>query len=101
MSSVSEDDYVYVPIEKAATPINGHVDCLLNMWWAVHPEKGLAFYNPRGRNGKRKTRGWGNPYGAPQCNKSEQVTRKLARPPHEVQQVEIVYLPLDTRDFEH
>lgn len=68
----------YIPKDIATTPAEGH--CFVNRWWAVHPEKGLAFYMSRKR-----------PYGlepgeqdepSPQCNSSEYSARHLIEKLH-------------------
>ena len=68
----------YIPEEIATTPAEGH--CFVNRWWAVHPEKGIAFYCSRKR-----------PYGLdpgeqdepfPQCNSDEYTSRELTRRNH-------------------
>ena len=37
----------YVPKDVATAPADG--PCLVNRWWVVHPEKGIAFYCSRRR----------------------------------------------------
>lgn len=65
---VDKDKMVYVPIEVATTPAEGH--CFVNRWWAVHPEKGIAFYwNRKGYYRMDEP--------APQCNANERTARLL------------------------
>lgn len=74
---------IYVPKETAVIPRDG--ECLVNHWWIIHPEQGLAFYIPT-------LRAQTDPM--PQCNKSEEVTRTLAErvySNHAVEQIPIVY----------
>lgn len=58
----------YVPFDEATTPAEGHV--YVNRFWAVHPEKGVAFYCVD--RGYYKTE---EP--APQCNASEATALAL------------------------
>jgi hypothetical protein len=81
----------YVPEELALTPING--ECIVNHWWTVHPEKGVAFYASRKR-----------PFGlepgehdapSPQCNAAEHTARYLNQKIHpdcETKQLPCVFL---------
>ena len=56
----------YVPIEKATIPAGSH--CLVDRYWIVHPEKGIAFY--------AQLFGYGSSdEPSPQCNTSEYVVR--------------------------
>lgn len=54
--------YEYVSLDAATKPRNG--ECVVDNWWIVHPEKGLAFY----KSGKRLS---------PQCNRSESTAKML------------------------
>lgn len=99
IAELEEDDFVYVPLDQIDKPRNGwHMDVIVNSWWCVHPEKGLAFYNPKYRNGKRR-RGHGNPYGSPQCNPSKEISERLNHEWTEVKFVEAVFLPLIISDY--
>lgn len=97
---ISEDDFVFVPLEKLQEPIEGHVNCLKDRWWSVHPEKGLAFYKPKGRNGKRQS-GQGNQYGSPQCNRNKAIAERLSSRHSwaELQFVEVAFVPLIINDY--
>lgn len=73
--------YHYVPEEVAARPTTGEV--IVNNWWIVHPEKGLAFYQ-----------GHTNDY-SPQCNRDRNVADHIQprlHPDSEVRQVPQVYI---------
>jgi len=77
---------LHVPLEVATTPANG--ECLVDRWWAVHPEKGVAFYFvPFGYYRSEEP--------APQCNPDEHTARALTKrlnPDHEVHQIPAVYM---------
>lgn len=97
-NAVREEDFVFVPLDKVTELHDGYVKCLLDRYWSVHPEKGLAFYNPKRKNGHRGT-GWGNPYGSPQCSRNESITNRIKQPWTEVRLVRVVYLPLIMNDY--
>lgn len=77
---------LFVPLEVATTPAEGH--CFVNRWWAVHPEKGVAFY--------ARLRGFAaSEEPSPQCNSDERVARHVTArlyPECEVQHLPAVYL---------
>lgn len=79
-------EFIYIPIEEATSPKNG--ECLVDRWWSVHPEKGVAFYVRL--FGPMKT---DEP--SPQCNPnkrvSEHINNKL-NPDCEVKQISVVFL---------
>jgi hypothetical protein len=81
--TMSEKDYTYVPAEQLAQLPDGTstIQHFHNYWWAVHPEKGLAFWNKTGGN-------------SPQCNSDERITRILLRstPWLQAQQIEHVFV---------
>lgn len=60
--------YRFVPIEKAIVPPPGLINHLKDRWWAVHPEKGIAYFV--GATGK---------HFSPQCNHSEATMRYLKK----------------------
>jgi len=81
----------YIPEATAATPVDG--ECIVNHWWTVHPERGVAFYASRKR-----------PYGmepgerdapSPQCNfvqfTAEYIQRKFY-PDCVTKQIPVVFL---------
>lgn len=78
----------HIPEAQATAPAEGY--CILDRWWAVHPEKGLAFY--------AQLRGYArSEEPSPQCNPSEATMRALAariHPDHEVKHIPLVF-------FEH
>lgn len=87
MKELTEDDFVFIPIPEATAPPKGFIEHLENRWWSTHPAKGLAFYNPKKRNGRRSMGG----YGSPQCNPNEAMTRRRAQ--GKPWDVEVVFLP--------
>jgi hypothetical protein len=94
----TEDDYVFLPVDQATTPPDGIIMHYRDYWWAVHPEKGLAFFNPRNRRGQR-THGR---YGAPQANPHETISRRVSgyHPfPHEVRKIPSVFVPVNIGDY--
>lgn len=95
MSPLTEEHYRFLPVEEAVTPAKGgFFHHYVNAWWAVHPEKGLAFYNAPGRRRSG--------LGSPQCNTDERVTREVsanAAWPVEVRQIASVWVPIDISDY--
>jgi hypothetical protein len=73
----SAEDYCFLPLDEAASPVEpGAYMHYVGGWWVVHPERGLAFWNPVGkRNGRRRSEG----LGAPLCNSSELIQRHMAQ----------------------
>lgn len=76
----------WVSERESTTPANG--DCIVDHWWSVHPEHGLAFYAEL------------NGYAAsessfPQCNQSEGTAKMLGErlwPDHEVRKIPVVFM---------
>lgn len=64
----------FIPKELATAPAEGH--CFVNRWWAVHPDKGVAFYGSRKRPFDMEPGEQDEP--SPQCNSCEQTARALA-----------------------
>lgn len=96
---LTEDDYVFIPFEKAYFPREGVFDHYVDKYWLVHPEKGLAFYNPKNRNGNRSRK-----FGAPQCNDSKAIVYSVAKHaewPHEIRQIPLVFVPIDMSEYDH
>lgn len=78
-------EFFHIAKDLAATPREG--ECITNRWWAVHPEKGLAFYFLRGRGGSESP--------SPQCNQDERVVRhnsERINPGHIIEFVPLVFL---------
>jgi hypothetical protein len=71
------DDYRFMPLDEARNPVEpGAYMHYVGRWWVVHPERGLAFWNPVcKRNGSRRSEG----LGAPLCNNSELIQRRMAQ----------------------
>lgn len=104
MSEISAEDYLFLPVDEAVSPAKGgffvhYVDA----WWTVHPERGLAFYNPKStRTGRRRLGRWG----APQCNMDERISRKVGLDTAgsvsdgiEIRKFPSVWVPADPRDY--
>ena len=76
----TEDDFVFLtPAEAECPPESMGLFFIhyVSYWWAVHPDKGLAFYNPVvQKNGRRKI----NNLGHPQHNTIESVVRGVVIP---------------------
>jgi hypothetical protein len=75
----------HVPLDVAVTPANG--EALVDRWWSVHPEKGLAFYyQPFGYARSEEP--------SPQCNAQQYTAEHLCRklyPDHECRHVPVVF----------
>jgi hypothetical protein len=73
----SVEDYEFLTIDEAASPVSeGAYMHYVNRWWVVHPERGLAFWNPvMKRTRRRRSEG----LGAPLCNEREHIQRHMAR----------------------
>ncbi len=77
---------IHAPIDGMATPRDG--DVMLNKYWCVHPEKGIAFWDRGGRGSFDRERL------SPQCNADRRVSDILVgiHEGHVVQQIPAVYL---------
>ena len=77
---------LWIDLETAQRPSSG--DCIVGAYWAVHPERGVAFYY--------------QPFGyarselpSPQCNYDETTSRLLTErgwPDHESRHIPVVYM---------
>lgn len=98
-STIPETDWLWIPVEKLTNPVHFRmVEFHENSWYAVHPEKGVAFYNPLKRHTQLRSRR----YGAPQCNTNEAIVRRLlyAKPPGcEVVFIKHAWLPIDPHEW--
>lgn len=63
----------YIARDLAAQPIEGA--CIVNRWWTVHPEKGLAFYTTHKRPFGMEPGEQDEP--SPQCNGNEYTARVI------------------------
>ena len=64
----------FIPLEEVIRPKHGHLDCLLDYWWSVHPEKGvILFHSEPKKNGRWRYSG------TPQANRNEALAHDLAR----------------------
>lgn len=78
--------FFYIDAETAAKPVNG--ECIVDAWWMVDPEKGLAFYHVA-RGHQRSDRP------SPQCNANRSIAEMLAGKMaggHVVRQVPVVFM---------
>lgn len=86
--------FLYVPEAVAVKPAEGR--CLVNRWWAVHPERGVAFYAQLFGYTRSEEP-------SPQCNSNEHVARHLTaklQPDCEVKLLPTVFLAHAQREFE-
>ncbi len=100
VTALTENDYRYLPVQEAVRPAaGGFFRHYVNCWWTVHPEKGLAFFNPPGRDGRRRHSG----LGAPQCNASKRISQLVCDKnipwPAEIQLLESAWVPVDISDY--
>lgn len=65
----------YIPEEQATTPANGH--CIVNHYWTVRPEKGVAFYASRKRPYSMEPGEQDEP--SPQCNSNQFTAEYLQK----------------------
>jgi len=95
------ENYRFLPLDEAVSPTRGaYFQRYAGFWWAVHPDRGLAFWNPKRHNGKRRAPG----LGSPQCNPSEAISRSVAAKtittwPAEVRLIEVVWIPISLSEF--
>lgn len=83
--AISEDRFVFVPVEVAGNPPEGLIEHFKDWWWVVHPKKGLAFFEGR----------------LAQCNTNESIVRRLAseHPWAEVRFIPSVFRRIDPNDY--
>lgn len=88
MTIFAEDDprLAFVPEAEACQPRNGLIECHIDHWWIVHPERGLVFYGAKSTHRESLS---------PQCNRDRSVTEYLRSmyPWAEVRQVPLVFSP--------
>ncbi|QIG70562.1 hypothetical protein PP744_gp093 [Rhizobium phage RHph_N38] len=86
---------VFLP-ETDILKASGTCDALRNRWFAVHPDKGLIFWQV-------ETRRQGQLRGAfPQCNSSKHITEDLITrmyPWAEVKFFDLVLVPININDY--
>lgn len=103
MGDIRADDYVFLPMDEATAPSGGtFFQHYVDAWWVVHPERGLAFYNPMGTRGRRRH----GRLGSPQCNTSEKISRMVGAktaavvfPEIRIEQIPSVWVPIDPNDY--
>jgi hypothetical protein len=96
---IEEADYVFLPLEEASVCPSGYVRCLRDKYWRYHPNKGLAFYSPKRRQGfESRLRS-----GIPQCNTNKSVAELIAKncpfDGWEIMFVPAVYVRIDLSDY--
>lgn len=103
MAELRIEDYLFLSVEEATAPPGGSFfQHYVDAWWLVHPEKGLAFYNPvNDRTGRRRM----GKLGAPQCNTDERISRMVGAkscpwPDPEVRKLASVWVPADPGDYQ-
>jgi hypothetical protein len=100
MEEPKPEDYLFLPVDQVAAPVKGvYFQRYADAWWAVHPDKGLVFYNPRRGDGRRRHSYWG----APQCNTDERIARGVSRDhlpfPVEVRKFPVVFVQVNISDY--
>ena len=103
-TEISETDYVFLPVAEAVAPRKGgFFQHYVDVWWCVHPERGLAFYNPLNRRTGRRRH---HRYGSPQCNTDERVARAVGAktmgilwPEVRVEQFPSVWVAISLSDY--
>jgi hypothetical protein len=98
--TLTENDYRFLPVEEAVHPAaGGFFRHYVSYWWVVHPEKGLAFFNPPARDGRRRHSG----LGAPQCNTAKRISQLVCDSgipwSAEVRLLESAWVPADISDY--
>jgi hypothetical protein len=81
-----------VPMTDLTTPTTGMFSVYVGYWWPVTDDDCLLFYRPTRRSG----------YGSPQCNSDRRIAEKVSGiypMPTTLQQVPIVFVPLDPSDY--
>ena len=85
MREVMRGTMFFIPLDVAIAPAEGH--CFVNRWWAVHPDKGVAFY-------AMLFGYYRSDEPSPQCHSNEHTARHLMariNPECEVMLLPVVY----------
>lgn len=84
---MTENKYAFVPVELLTEAPDGFVRHFHNYFWAVHPEKGVAFFTGTGM--RREIN--------PVCNSDGRIAKLSLKwiPEIEVRQIEHVYVRSD------
>lgn len=77
--------YHFVPLDQITSTKAHIIYNYRNMFWVVHPEKGLAF--------------WDKGYGSPQCNHNEDLSKRLCPAWGEIKFIETVLVPCNVNDY--
>ena len=80
---IKENDFKYLPLEKATIPTASTVMVFKDYYWSVHPQRGLLFY---WRNGRRCS--------SPQCNTSRVIAERICPDFAEVRFFPLVLVPI-------
>lgn len=89
---LTEEDFRFLPESEAIEPTKGrYFQRMTDIWAVVHPEKGIAFYNPS----TRRRPG----LGALQGNSDERIAKGVERGlnltfPHEIKFFDVLWVPL-------
>jgi hypothetical protein len=94
-STLTEDKFLYLPLDKARRPTASMVSVYRDRWWAVHPDRGLLMY--RGRRLKL----YGGISVSPQCNPHKSIAEQLCPPFAEVMFLDLVFVPIAVYDFDY
>jgi hypothetical protein len=95
-NSIPDAHYQFLPVPLAlAGPSHGFVQVYSRRYWSVCPQRGLRFYSPITRGGRRQDKG----LGSPQCNASPAIMEKLTHEQDEVIYFERVFVPIDLGDW--
>ncbi len=78
----------YVSLDEIQKPKNGY-EVWVDYWWIVDPEKGAIFSHR-----------WRGAYGAPQCNRDENVTRLIHSSLYKDMEVHKIPLAYIKRDYD-
>lgn len=96
MAYDQDDPRLVYMAESNVTSSKGSCDVMKNRWFAVHPERGLVFWQP---NGRRKGQLVGS---APQCNSDKNIAERVVAPMFpwaEIKFFETVIVPIDVSDY--
>lgn len=77
--------YFYVPVADLVKPTDG--ECLCDHWWAVHPERGVAFYFQGHHVGRAEY--------SPMANRNKDVADMVipkVLPGHDLKQIPVAFL---------
>jgi hypothetical protein len=76
VTDIAIENFVFVPVEEITKPVPGLVMCYVDYFWLVDEQGRVAFFNPVGRDGRRRER---NRLGSAQCNSSDKAYDAIGR----------------------